>query len=82
MTTARETAWEDLDAAHRALPGCEHNQAWWQEGPGRPVPPDCEHNRPWRAGIAAAAAAHWQAIEAADVAEAAGLPPTPAGALL
>ena len=82
MTPARQLAWEDLDTAHRAIPDCEHNRAWWREGPGRPVPPDCEHNRPWRASIAAAQTAYGLAIEAEHLAKAAGLPPAPAGALL
>ena len=51
------------DAAARALPGCEHNQAWRKLGRGRDRPPDCEHNRPWRAEIAAAKQA-WRAAQA------------------
>jgi hypothetical protein len=47
-------AWTDYDTTARSLPDCEHNRAWWTEGPGRPQPPDCEHNRAWRATLRAA----------------------------
>jgi hypothetical protein len=47
----KAAAWDEYDTTARALPGCEHNQAWWKEGPRRPPPPDCEHNRPWRAKL-------------------------------
>ena len=50
----KPTAWADYDATARALPDCEHNQAWWKQGPGRPQPPDCEHNQAWRAELRAA----------------------------
>ena len=48
-----EAAWAHFDAACRAQPACEHNQAWREQGPGRGFPPDCAENRPWRAEIAA-----------------------------
>ena len=44
----KPAAYADYDTTARALPDCEHNQAWWKQGPGRPQPPDCEHNRKWR----------------------------------
>jgi hypothetical protein len=54
--------WRAYDAVARALPDCEHNQAWRQLGRDRPVPPDCEHNRVWRAALAAAWAVHLAAL--------------------
>jgi hypothetical protein len=54
--------WRAYDAVARALPDCEHNRAWRQLGPGRPVAPDCEHNRVWRAALAEAWQAHLAAL--------------------
>jgi hypothetical protein len=31
LDAAREAAWQRYDAAHRALPGCEHVRAWQEE---------------------------------------------------
>jgi hypothetical protein len=47
----KTAAYKDYDTAARALPDCEHNQAWWKLGSGRPQPPDCEHNRLWRTAL-------------------------------
>ena len=47
-------AWDDYDAAARALPDCPHNAAWWRLGPGRGMPPDCAENRAHRARVGAA----------------------------
>jgi len=54
--------WAAYDAVARALPGCEHNRAWRELGPGRPVPPDCAENRVWRVAVAAAWQAHLAAL--------------------
>ena len=54
--------WVAYDAVARALPGCEHNRAWRELGPGRPVPPDCAENRVWRAAVDEAWRAHLAAL--------------------
>lgn len=63
---AKATAYIEFANTARMLPDCEHNAAWWQQGPGRPPPPDCEHNRPWRAALADAWHAYLEALDALD----------------
>ena len=50
----KPAAWAGYDTTARALPDCEHNQAWRKQGPGRPQPPDCDHNQVWRTKLRAA----------------------------